>query len=1590
MKKNNKGFTLIELLAAIVILGLLAMLGLPTLTRVITGGKDKIYVSDAKRMIAQTEYKIKVNNSTIELPGEGECIIVGLQYLDASDFDSPPNDGTYMLDQSYTIIKNNGSGLEYSVRLVESMKRNGYKGVELSTQSALNVDSGLKRVKTFNKSEVSTDMLNSGTGVFKEPIKNNIKENYCSKISNVYNNVDLDDSSIQTGNEPPKITSASFESENNSVYNTISATLKVKADDIDNGRKDLSVCTSFTSYDDAISSCTRYGNEAVFTKDFNFATANPPSSYAGDDENPEYTIYIYVQDPQGGYAKKKIAYQVHKNEAPVVDERTSKVTARNIDSYNDKIARITLNVTDDLDSVGNLGVCINQDDRKECKSDDEFTRYSDLFINGNAMDYPLEGVDELDGSSHSIEIYVRDTMGATSDVVRYVYTLYKPTYNISGDGTAGSHITLTPIKYKNVVQNSLKVKVGFDLLDSLGAVANKDVIISERNIDTGSLIHRKAYKFEAGTQYEYLIGNRNGSNTVTDYKYEGQKNVRIRVMVCPHRNDMNPNNYNEAQCNWDEVGYDIHQNESPDIKFGRFISDENLCPNGYICNSGSNTHFESLRADFILNLSDDIDDINGLKWCISDSASGCDTYRSFSDQYNPFTRIESSWYVENGYDIYGKHTFIPTSIVRPYDGLDPKRNMYVYIKDSYGLISKVSSRDYILYTNEAPYIDTLEIDDLGSTGVQSGSKHIAIKPLIYSDKHLFQKDDFSGYDYLADDLTDNKFIAFKLYSLGGMNINNKCTWVDSLSNYECVYAELTRAQIDEYKAISSTNWNSILTFDKLLRYPNDSDDPGFEINLDEYGFKYNGEVLKFILELTDADGLQSTYSSDYTLYSNKAPSIDRAEIVSSEPACDTCGEGGGYNVELDISISDDIDDENKLSVCVSDNDSDCSEESNFISYVQFFKNSRYPYTFSGLDGLTPYNGQVKTLHVAAMDSLGDKTYDTISYTVYNNQAPTILMDPIITSSHDSYHSTDAIAKVSVDDDLGNLYELVCYKELDSNNEEIGEMMCDGDFKPYSKEFKFNLGVSDYTGKSYNVYVEIKDAYDQLVISNPVRYTTYTDQKPVIDSVSGRYNVTGYSSSTGKISFKAHDFGDNYKVCITKSSSGSGCNYTGTSYDGSYTDELDYTYSFGSNSTSDTYYMFIKDNHGKISDGKSFKFTQYSSCSSYNSKMIKYEYQSIGNSISSDACKGRCYYWPEEKVNGKVVKPASDTSNIISRYRETISYRDSFSDTNYCNSTVNSNYTMTCGSVECFNDGNTYNNHIAIGLVDHIATEEWTYEKDGVVNVYSVGTHYFKVYTTRLNPGDKYITLYDTGNRVPLNEIDNYTYDNDYYRVLDKDGITSDYVNSNVSFKFKFVTRQNANSVSVGDVVKAGTEEFYVISSTGGVTKLLAKYNLYAGAIFDASTGKGLYDVPYYHGTYQDADFIGKKSGLPYYKGVISTTYRSNASTYPFDIRDPNQGTLCEMPFRYYADKLKQHGLSLENNIRLMTYSEATALGCRTDSSSSCPTWVLNTSFWLGTYASSDHIYGILANNYKIVSYGIEDDLALGCRPVVVINTNEIG
>lgn len=187
MKKKSKGFTLVELLAAIVILGILMAVSIPLITSLLDNSRNKIYISDAKKLIAQAEYKIKSNNSNIELPDEGDCIILSLKYLDSSIFDNAPNNGTYKRENSFVIVKNIGNNkYDYSTMLVEEFKDGGYKGIELINSTTLNSTNASSHIKSFNESDLVTVKSNADTSSIVSYINNKLGDNYVSAIAYKY------------------------------------------------------------------------------------------------------------------------------------------------------------------------------------------------------------------------------------------------------------------------------------------------------------------------------------------------------------------------------------------------------------------------------------------------------------------------------------------------------------------------------------------------------------------------------------------------------------------------------------------------------------------------------------------------------------------------------------------------------------------------------------------------------------------------------------------------------------------------------------------------------------------------------------------------------------------------------------------------------------------------------------------------------------------------------------------------------------------------------------------------------------------------------------------------------------------------------------------------------------------------------------------------------------------------------------------------------------------------------------------------------------------------------------------------------------
>jgi len=190
MIKNNKGFTLVELLTAVIILGILMAVAAPTVLNMISNNKKKMYVDVAKRLIAQAEYQIKVNNSTITKPDPGNVIIISLVYLDGDDFDSTPDGGQYVKEASFVVVKNNGNSLEYSVRIIEKLKKDGYYGVDLTSNNSLLKKDAAKNVKNFNENDLVFALTEENKG---ENISNSELDAYISSkfsgssIDGVYN-----------------------------------------------------------------------------------------------------------------------------------------------------------------------------------------------------------------------------------------------------------------------------------------------------------------------------------------------------------------------------------------------------------------------------------------------------------------------------------------------------------------------------------------------------------------------------------------------------------------------------------------------------------------------------------------------------------------------------------------------------------------------------------------------------------------------------------------------------------------------------------------------------------------------------------------------------------------------------------------------------------------------------------------------------------------------------------------------------------------------------------------------------------------------------------------------------------------------------------------------------------------------------------------------------------------------------------------------------------------------------------------------------------------------------------------------------------
>lgn len=1133
MKKSNKGFTLIELLASMVLLGIIFVFGIPVLTSMVTSNRDKIYVNDAKKLMSQAEYRIKASSTVIEKPNPGDCIVISMVYLDSTDFDEAPNRGEYVRDASYVVIKNNAGTLEYSAAIVEKLKDGSYKGIKLARESDLRGRNAIRFVGPISSNELIRVDDNLSVDYINDQV--NGGESYVGNIYKIYNNPDLSDDASYGGQEPPMITKANMSSTSGKSYDSLDATLTITAEDKDAPKSELKVYISRTGYIEDLDSATGepYGTGNSFTKNYEF-DKSPYNIHYGD-ANSTVILYIVVADKQGNTDKTTIIYNIHMNEAPVINTKNTKFNKLDTDKVNRVQAKLRVEVTDDIDKPQNMTYCIVKKGGT-CNAAD-FKSYSDTFdSNGEKLYKFSDNACNLNGQKEAVTIYVKDKDGKISEPFTAEYTIHKdeaPTF------AAQNWIAVDSANEAFTNVGSLNVRIKVKGSDDVSYNSNMKVHISEANSQT------KVFEFDPNKEMDYSMG---GSYT------GGSRTIKVKLEdECHHFSE--EKSYN----------YPIYGNKPPVIEDLTVTTRGSACLADYPCNDalGGNR-----VANVNFSITDDIDYLdlrNKIDVCIGEYDSYCCASRDANGKCTALKNTKKYSEYEGG----TTYTFAATS-QKPYNG--GNKDLYLFAKDSYGQIAE-KKVNYKLYANQAPYVEDFSVQSEDTYFTSSGNLDVSIFMKAYDDlsegtklKYKVTSIDPRGVetDVLAANKTDKCAGTFEDYDeltgircyLGG--------------NYDGTVRKVKLTVTDEYNKSNVVNLN------------NAEEKAVFNYTV------YKNKAPRIIKMPKDAEGSGTGGESSSGNGDDISVTLveDGADIVPKNSECSQnykcpylTDEGGSADVMLLFDIEDDIDQmpsivsaegekdvyaypegEEGLKICAYEtlkgaaDPKKCDNPANYVSYATFLNDNRL---FSFNAGTSdPYDGLVHTLYLNAMDSFGatNEKPITIDYQIYKNEAPRFYykddheqeiksvpsihtretnryslkeIDPDNTTGEtttpdtggtsgsgelDLYEGLNNIrnAKFEIQamddfDEQINLQFKICYKTMNGttvNNDE----KC-GAWQPYSAD-GYNVDFAEtyanpYNGKTFQVYAYVRDSLGKVGTekSDSVTYTLYKDVTPILHSIS---------------------------------------------------------------------------------------------------------------------------------------------------------------------------------------------------------------------------------------------------------------------------------------------------------------------------------------------------------------------------------------------------------------------------------------------------------------------------------------------------------
>ena len=191
---------------------------------------------------------------------------------------------------------------------------------------------------------------------------------------------------------------------------------------------------------------------------------------------------------------------------------------------------------------------------------------------------------------------------------------------------------------------------------------------------------------------------------------------------------------------------------------------------------------------------------------------------------------------------------------------------------------------------------------------------------------------------------------------------------------------------------------------------------------------YDGQTRNLVVKVTDSNGKSATANISYEVYNNIAPTINSINIYNKEIPCKDelycpIEQKGNYKVYYTLTASDDIDSNNSLQVCVSENET-CNNYTSYSNYLDGSELKEMSHTFSISNASKPYDGSQKHLYVNVKDSSGAVTTQDYVYNLYNNKGPAIIEGPeLISNAGGDGNIPNITYSIVAEDDIDDTFQI---------------------------------------------------------------------------------------------------------------------------------------------------------------------------------------------------------------------------------------------------------------------------------------------------------------------------------------------------------------------------------------------------------------------------------------------------------------------------------------------------------------------------------------------------------------------------------------